>query len=134
MKANVVNIKLPNTKFNDVEVETATRFIKLSDINNIINELLKEPAYQHEGEDFYSGVNAVECEIACLDAYLLDKSIVAHWMTREHKNDYLWVECSNCGFLVENYKAVNVGKSSTDIIGYKYHACPKCTAKMIMGG
>lgn len=138
MKVNVVNIKLPNTKFNGVEVEVATRFIKLSDVNNIINELLKEPTYQHEGEDFYSGVSAVEGEIACLDTYLLDKSIAAHWMTREHKNDFLWVECSNCGFLVENYKALKIGDGTNGplgkIVGYNYHACPKCTAKMIMEG
>lgn len=102
------------------------------DVEDIIKKLTKEPYYYHEGEDFYSGVNAVDVEIACLDTYVFDESITAHWMTREHKNDYLWVECSNCGFRVESYKAVNVGKSSTDIVGYKYHSCPKCTAKMVM--
>lgn len=60
------------------------------------------------------------------------KPLIAQWKTREAKNDYLWVECSNCGFWVENYKAVELGVSSTDVIGYKWHACPKCTAKMIM--
>lgn len=56
----------------------------------------------------------------------------ACWKTREDKNDYLWVECSNCGFVVENYKAVKLGCSSTDVIGYKYHSCPICTAKMVL--
>lgn len=60
------------------------------------------------------------------------EELVARWKTREKKNDFLWVECSNCGFIVENYKAVNLGKSSTDVIGYKWHACPRCTAKMVM--
>lgn len=55
----------------------------------------------------------------------------AQWKTREARNDYLWVECSNCGFTVENYKAVELGMSSTDVVGYKWHACPKCTAKMV---
>lgn len=56
----------------------------------------------------------------------------AYWKTREDKNDYLWVECSNCGFMVENYKAVELGCHSTDVIGYKYHSCPICTAKMVL--
>ena len=56
----------------------------------------------------------------------------AYWKTREDKNDYLWVECSNCGFMVENYKAVKLGLNSTDVIGYKYHSCPVCTAKMVL--
>ena len=54
----------------------------------------------------------------------------AHWKTREEYNDYLWVECSNCGFRVENYKAVKTGMSSTDIVGNKWNACPACCARM----
>ena len=52
------------------------------------------------------------------------------WKTREEYNDYLWVECSNCGFRVENYKAVKTGMSSTDIVGNKWNACPVCCARM----
>ena len=54
----------------------------------------------------------------------------AYWKTREEYNDYLWVECSNCGFRVENYKAVKTGMSSTDIVGNKWNACPACCARM----
>lgn len=106
------------------------------DVEDIIRKLAKEPYYYHEGEDFYSGICAVDGEIACLDTVVIDDPIYAHWMTGEHKNDYLWVECSNCGFLVENYKALKIGNGIDGplgkIVGYKYHACPKCTAKMIM--
>ena len=56
--------------------------------------------------------------------------IHGHWMNRSAKNDYIWCECSNCGFMVENYKAVILGKSDTDYIGVKYHYCPVCGAKM----
>ena len=38
------------------------------DVEDIIRKLAKEPYYYHEGEDFYSGVCAVESEIASLDA------------------------------------------------------------------
>ena len=106
------------------------------DVEDIIRKLAKEPRYQHDGEDFYSGVCAVESEIACLNAYVFDESIAAHWKTKEDKNDFLWVECSNCGFSVKNYEALKVGDGTdgplAKVIGYNYHACPKCTAKMIM--
>ena len=75
-------------------------------------------------------VNGNEVEKLC--SSFMEQPIIAQWKTREKHNDYLWVECSNCGFRVENYKAVETGRSSTDVIGYKWHACPKCTAKMIM--
>ena len=108
------------------------KYYKASEVQAIINKLAKEPVYYHEGEDFYNGVCAVEGELMCLDTVELEEPIIAQWKTREKHNDYLWVECSNCGFRVENYRAVETGISSTDVIGYKWHACPKCTAKMIM--
>ena len=73
-------------------------------------------------------VNGNEVESKCLA--FMPNPIIAQWKTREARNDYIWVECSNCGFLVENYKAVETSRSSIDVIGYKWHACPKCTAKM----
>ena len=54
----------------------------------------------------------------------------AKWKNRSEYHDYLFTECSSCGFRVESYKAVKTGRSSaeyTDII-YKY--CPICGAKM----
>lgn len=107
-------------------------YYKTKEVDAIICKLLKEPKYQHEGEDFKAGVSAVECELADLATIVEYEELTAMWLTREHRNDYLWVECSNCGFLVENYNAVELGISSTDIKGYKWHACPKCTAKMRM--
>jgi DNA-directed RNA polymerase subunit RPC12/RpoP len=64
----------------------------------------------------------------------IEEPVYAQWKTREARNDYLWVECSNCGFIVENYIAVDMkgGNRSENITGYKYHACPKCEAKMRM--
>ena len=49
-----------------------------------------------------------------------------YWNTREAHNDYLWVECSECGYRVENYVAVKTGVSSTDIVEVRWHFCPKC--------
>jgi predicted nucleic-acid-binding Zn-ribbon protein len=54
----------------------------------------------------------------------------AVWQNRAEHNDFLWAECSNCGFTIENYKAVKSTKSSTvyDEVIYKY--CPMCGRRM----
>lgn len=49
---------------------------------------------------------------------------------RAEHNDYLWAECSNCGFRVENYKAVKTGRSSTEYTNPIWKYCPKCGAEM----
>ena len=52
------------------------------------------------------------------------------WKNRSEYNDHLWAECSECGFQVENYKAVEIGRSSDDYVAVKWNYCPKCGAKM----
>lgn len=54
----------------------------------------------------------------------------AKWQHRAHHNDYLWAECTNCGFQVENYVAVKMGRSDTEYLEVKYRRCPQCEAKM----
>lgn len=54
----------------------------------------------------------------------------AYWKNRAYRNDFIWAECSNCGFIVENYKAVKLGKSSSDYVGVKYKFCPICGKEM----
>ena len=107
------------------------KYVKLQDVNDLLIRMFREPRYQHEDEDYYSGVAQVASELVGVPTIVLEEPLYAQWKTREAKNDYLWVECSNCGFRVENYNAVELGSSSTDIIGYKWHACPKCASKMI---
>lgn len=55
---------------------------------------------------------------------------IGYWRNRGDKKDFLWCECSNCGFMIENYVAVIMGTSDIDYIGVKYNFCPKCGAKM----
>ena len=67
---------------------------------------------------------------------LLGKEVIpegvneAYWLHRAQHNDYIWVECSYCGFRVENYKAVVLNRSDTDFIDTRYHYCPICGKKM----
>lgn len=55
---------------------------------------------------------------------------IAYWEHRAKHNDYLWVECSNCGFRVENYKAVVLDRSDTKFSDVKYKFCPICGKEM----
>ena len=59
---------------------------------------------------------------------------MAYWKPRAEFNDYLWAECSNCGFRVEAYKAVYTGISSTDYTSVKYKFCPMCGKSMRVTG
>ena len=70
------------------------KYVKLSDIKDILNKLLQEPAYQHEGEDFYAGVCSVESELDCLTSY---KILKGEWIMHINSDGYLnHYECSVC--------------------------------------
>lgn len=64
------------------------------------------------------------------DELNIPKRTNAIWKNRKHAGDYLWAECSMCGFRVENYKAVTIGRSSDNYVGVAYKYCPKCGSKM----
>lgn len=108
-------------------------YIKLKDLNKLLLEMFNEPGYLHSGETFYSGVCAVNDAVKNLPSISLEES--AYWKSRKDRNDFTWVECSNCGFLIENYKALEIGNGSNGelgkTVGYRWHACPKCAARMI---
>jgi ribosomal protein L33 len=69
-----------------------------------------------------------KCLDECLKRYRgINK---AKWKHRGAYNDFIWAECSNCGFRVENYKAVKTGRSDTDYVEVKYKFCPMCGKPM----
>ena len=57
-------------------------------------------------------------------------SNTAYWEHRAKYNDFIWVECSNCKFRVENYKAVVCDGSDTKFSAVKYKFCPICGKEM----
>lgn len=89
------------------------KYYRVSDINEILNKLAKEPYYQHEDEDFYSGICAVEGELICLESVEHEESKVAKWID----SDPMKWECSNCHYKVERWNNTLY--------------CPTCGAKMI---
>ena len=42
------------------------KYVKLEDLNNLLDKLYKEPEYQHTDETYYAGICAVQCELDSL--------------------------------------------------------------------
>ena len=61
---------------------------------------------------------------------LPEESPYAYWLHRARYNDYIWCECSNCGFWVEHYKAVVTKGCDTNFVDVKYKFCPICGKEM----
>ena len=100
-----------------------TKYVKLEDVRALLNKLNSEPAYQHEDEDFYSGVCAVECELDSLYTIeLVESAFEAEWVPTYEGflgTDY---QCSNCGDLADE------GNSGHHNVLTEF--CPHCGCKM----
>lgn len=83
------------------------KYYRVSDVNEILNKLAKEPAYYHEGEGFYNGVCAVEGELMCLEPVEADidelKKEVADLNNRRHLIWAIGVDYDGCN-TVESLK------------------------------
>ena len=42
------------------------KYVKLKDLSDLLDRLYKEPEYQHNGETYYAGICAVQCELDLL--------------------------------------------------------------------
>lgn len=83
------------------------KYYRVSDVNEILKKLAKEPAYYHDGEDFYNGVCAIEGELMCLAPVEADidelKKEVADLNNRRHLIWALGVDYDGCN-TVESLK------------------------------
>lgn len=59
-----------------------------------------------------------------------DEAPEAKWKHRAEHNDFIWAECSNCGFREEAWKVVYKGKSDREYIDVKWKYCPMCGKRM----
>lgn len=87
------------------------KYYRVSDVNEILNKLAKEPAYYHDGEDFYNGVCAVEGELMCLEQVMLEEPNTGTW--KQYSSTMM--ECSEC---------------QKHVPYHRYEFCPHCGAKM----
>ena len=93
------------------------KYYKVSDVNLIVERLLREPYYRHEGETWYSGVSAMADAIILLAPTFVEEPKVGKWVAKDimiRSIDALNYICSECGA---------DGKCTP--------YCPNCGAKMI---
>jgi hypothetical protein len=101
------------------------KYYRVSDVNEILNKLAKEPAYYHEGEGFYNGVCAVEGELMCLELVELEELKVGKWLFTKYAGGEYY-KCSCCG---KDYPLPPTW-TTYDIKKYlRYCSC--CGAKML---
>ena len=73
------------------------KYIKLSDIEKVFNDLLNEPAYIHPCEDWHDGVYSAEAAVRTLPTVALEAERLGEWLVVRKgllSNDY---KCSRCG-------------------------------------
>lgn len=110
------------------------KYYKVSDVNAIIEKLLREPYYQHDSESWYSGVSAMADALLFMAPTFVEEPKVAKWELREV--EAFWIQnmeesiktgkptkammpvCSCC--------KTEFGKA---VLTYRY--CPNCGAKII---
>lgn len=73
------------------------KYYRVSDVNEILEKLAKEPAYYHDGESFYDGVCAVEGALMCLEPVELEEPKVGKWLKAECSEKDGDAICSTCG-------------------------------------
>ena len=82
------------------------KYVEREALNDVIKRLSREPAYQHEGEDYYCGVCAVDGEIAMLSTADVVEVRHGEWITCCEEPritnssagvSKFWFECSECG-------------------------------------
>jgi hypothetical protein len=73
------------------------KYYRVSDVKEIIKKLAREPYYQHDGESFYNGVCAVESELMCLEAVMLEEPMVGKWISASGRPGVnIGMKCSLC--------------------------------------
>lgn len=79
-----------------------TKYVKLEDVQALINKLFNEPQYQHTGETYYAGIAAVDMELSDLPTIDITESVIeAEWISDREGllgSDY---RCSACGKLAD---------------------------------
>jgi hypothetical protein len=97
------------------------KYYRVSDVNEILNKLAKEPAYYHDGESFYHGVCAVEGELMCLEPVELEEPKIGKWIPASTKPGvHAGMKCSECKARI----------SYSEHFNGQHLYCHKCGAKM----
>lgn len=73
------------------------KYIKLQDVYDLLNKMVIEPRYQHEDEDYYSGVAQVAGELVGVPAIELEGTKAGKWIKAPCSEKDGDATCSVCG-------------------------------------
>ena len=97
------------------------KYIKLKDVNDLLMRMAKEPRYQHDGEDYYSGVSQVAGELMSLDTVEFDDPKFGKWISASGRPGVnVGMKCSLCGARLRYQEFYNGN----------HNYCHKCGARM----
>ena len=81
--------------------------------------------------ELVEAIDYIQQEIYELPTVEAKPVVHGYWKHRAEHNDFLYCECSNCGYTTESYRAIKeYGISDTDYISYKWDFCPNCGCDM----
>lgn len=92
------------------------KYIKLQDVYDLLNKMVREPRYQHEDEDYYSGVAQVAGELVGIDTIEIEEPKHGKWVAK--------------AVMIRTPSALNYTCSVCGTEGHCTPYCPNCGAKM----
>ncbi len=99
------------------------KYVKLKDVNDLLMKMYREPRYQHEDEDYYSGVAQVAGMLVGIETIELEEPKEGKWISKYWRTEDDWsgfnhrsIECSVCKIEIYN--------------GEPTDYCPHCGADM----
>ena len=97
------------------------KYVKLKDINDMLVKMHEEPRYQHEGEDYHSGVAQVAVMLIDAPTVEFEEPKVGKWISASAKPGVqVGMKCSLCGARIKY----------SEFFNGNHNYCHKCGAKM----
>lgn len=72
-------------------------YVKLKDVEELLDKLYNEPEYQHTGETYYAGICAVRSDLDTLTAIEFEPRKKTKWRLMNKSMFGADYQCSHCG-------------------------------------